>query len=1616
MKHPLHAHSLEILEARIAPASAIATARFIPAVVGGATLLQAGEGLGTAFENSGTYLLYVEKGQALVFTTDFNNNGAVDFNEITGIAAGDGLRLISFVNIYGDIVTNLKPDGTLSDSNNNASDDDPALKGDGRVLLNNRIEKIELRSLTADDLLDQDNDGDVDDIDVTYRLALSSYSVFGNILAGSGFGVPGDATSGLIIDDAGTGLQQAIFGSAAGQDYFYAFKPSIAEIRTGTAASGEFFSFGVSSFRDTSGLLVNFLPPSGQAGGDIAYVRGATTALTFNIDGLYTGSGGLGARGGDILNVTLNNDTAGGYTILAGNGGRGLSGGQGGSIKDFADLGSDTGRIIIQSGTGGTGTTGAGGNSGSLGFGTMNLSGGLSITLGDGGDGFRAGGQGASLTNAVITTPEGAVPYGATIVASTHDGPHDPVTGRLIKDPAAPGVIGRSFMVDFDRDGIGDMVYTSRAPDQLVVDFGDGLGGFRTADTALPGVYPGFATRIYLPSQNVGDPLAVGDFNGDGFLDIVTASNASGSFGTILVHLAKTEDINQDGVLTEEEDLDADGQIDFLGFHTPRRTVLPALHRGDSTGDPLIDLVLQSQYAYMRSAVPVTDIEVGDFDGDGFTDIALTATYTAKVTLQPVQVAMFLTPNIENGRPTGEFYPNVGTKATANPPTAANPLVPFYPLGVGSFAVIEATAKSIFADHDVIMGQVVDEGFFANFFTELDNFAPSLLGPAFIDHLLPRVDTNRVGGQVATTSVTILDITFHDSNLDGLTDFVALTREPANFGVAMLGNGLTFDTFITGDGEDQSGVFFPTLNPIFPQAVAVRNFDFDLDGVFDDVAVLTIGGNIPAYIVRLMDVADAPPALGLNGLTTAGLLPSFFAVGNPTSVVTAFDIYFPNTNTFPTLAGTLTAMPTLSDTTTANIIEALNAFGGSFVFEAEHYIEISAGNGGSSLIGRGGNGGSLGDQLSQVDGIDPFTGLPVVNLIGTISITLPANRQYAGEVRLSGGDGGNGFTSGGHGGEVKGTSVRFAIGTASYHTNVFATGGNGGFGVSGPGGNGGSLTANSFELGYLMTGGNGGRGVVGGNGGSIIGNGQGVSYDARNLELILNAGHGGDGTRRGGAGGSVIDYHGQFDLVFAGAAAGVFYVRAGDGGQSVSGAGGRGGDVLNASPVRGINNLAGDIFLQAGDGGNGKKGGDGGSIRDFANRPSTADNPAVLSFLAGRGGDGTTGKGGNGGSLSGIDTPSVGKPNPLTPVLLDEDGNPLLIYTFNRFLAGAGGDSFGKVGGNGGSLGSIQTSNSENPVVMAAGAGGKGFVRGGAGGDVRDMKLTLASTNFAKALIVAGQGGDAGAWAVNPLDPTGDQDNKFFGKKVGFGGQGGSIINFRQEGVINARVDLIAGNGGDTINYGTVADKKNFVGVGGSILNTFISGSAGNIDPQVRLKAYYDIKADQTMGDFIDSQLRNPLVPGAITDNVGMVGVVAGAAGRLKSVAVGYDDTTTGDPADPNQIIFRSKPATGGKNGNVINFTARNIASMVAGSVDRIAAVQVVGGINLTGGGVVGKDLSPIVEPGPYRDQDNNIVPEPVLDGRLVNGALVYAKFKPKSATDKLPLGKVFKLGGGAPV
>jgi hypothetical protein len=316
----------------------------------------------------------------------------------------------------------------------------------------------------------------------------------------------------------------------------------------------------------------------------------------------------------------------------------------------------------------------------------------------------------------------------------------------------------------------------------------------------------------------------------------------------------------------------------------------------------------------------------------------------------------------------------------------------------------------------------------------------------------------------------------------------------------------------------------------------------------------------------------------------------------------------------------------------------------------------------------------------------------------------------------------------------------------------------------------------------------------------------------------------------------------------------------------------------------------------------------------------------------------------------------------------------------------------------GGDLEQIENLTSGGPFSLVAGAGGEGLYVGGGGGSVRVANISVAAIQGAKSLIVAGDGGSATAFIPNPDDPTTkNQADKAFGGRIGVGGHGGSIENYQQLGAVGARVDLIAGNGGNTLNYGFTTNQGVPVGIGGSIRNIALSGSIGNIDPSVAIRSYNNLLQGETMADFVNNNLRDPLTPGDFADTTGLVGMVVGGSGRLKEVQFGYDNLNNPD--------FRSNPAFFGINGDAMDIEARNIMAMVAGSVVRIAAIQNIANIVVTANGAIGVDKTPGSDFG-YRDKDGLPLKEPVLDGRLVDGAIIYKKGTPPQSRF------VFQLGG----
>jgi hypothetical protein len=1595
-KPALRRPTIEALESRIAPAAVSAPlptikdaelawdknqfndTHFVTAVTNTPLLLHAGQVLTTGSgARAGQYLMFVQKGTAEIFTTDLNNNGVVDYNEITGVAAGDGLRLISFVDIHGDIVTNLDADGTLSDSDNNAANN-PVTHGDGRILNNSRIEAITMRSLVPGDITTADGAPGTA-ADVNLRISFTSYSIFGQILAGKGFGVDGDPTSGLHIDTKGIAVQKVLFGdNGIGANYYVDIKPTVGAIRTGTAASGEYFAFSYTAGDDTEGFIATFTPPAGQVGGDIINIA-ATSPYTFS--GAYAGDGGLGARGGNIANVVLNGDDTSGYNLVAGNGGRGATGGAGGSIVNFTDQGSLTGEVLIQTGNGGQGTNGLGGNGGVLGLGTstvqpstgvtevanLNINAGLFINLGDGGTGFRGGGNGASLSNLILRSPDSKLTSGLNVVGTTHDHAHDPTTGLLI----GGGVIGNGNSFDFNGDGINDIVFSTTQPSALYVALGDGFGDFNQP--------------ISLDGPSNIQAITVADVNGDGHADVIVGSAQAGDFSGVTVFLSKFSNNN--------------GVAQFKGFSSPIISPLPAL----DTGDP--DSPFAFAFGYRRTSNPITSITAGDFDGDGHTDIALTADYASLgiigLSAQIEQVLIVMTPDVEGGVSSGHFYADFGTKA-ANGQTAQS-FLPFQSLGSANGAKVLATALNSTSPVDVVatlvtestlnLGSISGKSYAGApgpsptdhlrvFDFSIKQFGPVELGAVRFD----KVDTNRNLNQSTLVQASLLDFAIIDYNGDQSADFFAVTDTPSGFLVAATGDGFggTSAALVNPGKSDNAGYTTQPLGAGTPMAIRGAVPTIGQASMSGAVVYFVGGAGGPEFTTFTFDPAVAVGSVVVN----PGVLTTKFSGSAPADPKSgqAFDtvIVSDADRSFYEYAWSSTFNPNLKQFFEGIVVNTPDGFEFSQGPLAEHFVVINAGDGGTGEIGKGGNGGFLGNGTLK--------DFPTKRrLEGSIDYTLPALGDI--NVNLIGGRGGDGFSAGGTGGLLSGVAVRFNPDATLLFGNVSLIGGDGGNGSSGTGGAGGGISKAAVVEGTLIAG-NGGDGLFGGAGGSITGHGQKAYADQVAVGVQLIAGQGGDGLRRGGAGGSILNYHSQFSINLIGTSGGYLSYTAGGGGSASAGPGGTGGDIKNVNvfvggSLSGADNLlAGDIFMQAGDGGDGTIGARGGVISGFINQQS-GDNPGLLVFIAGNGGNGSRGNGGAGGAVSNLSVSSAGTHHSNTFTI-----SP---FSYNHIIAGAGGDSSNGSGGAGGSVLNVNTTASDNIYAIAAGAGGNGLLAGGAGGSVKTLGLAVGG----KGLVVAGSGGDAGAFIGDGgVVPTG------FGGRIGKGGAGGSISNFVQTGGTAAHFDLIAGNGGDSLNFGSFlqTDGAKYVGAGGSISSVAVQGTLGNTNTSVAIKSYNDLLQGETMADFVDQILRTPTDAALIDDSHGNVGVVVGASGRLNTIFAGYD-------ANQN-AIFKSLKAFGAVNGDLINVQAGAVLAAVAGNVDQIAAIRSVRNLTLfghpgsplhvgfdkvDGTGVVDNQHPEYRSP----DPDGKILDPgtglrvypsvPPLDGRLVDGAVVIA-------------------------
>jgi hypothetical protein len=274
------------------------------------------------------------------------------------------------------------------------------------------------------------------------------------------------------------------------------------------------------------------------------------------------------------------------------------------------------------------------------------------ILLGNG-DGTFTAGQGISDTNGpffvttgdfngdgradlAVANPEG---QNATILLGNGDGTFT----AAVSSPAAGGTPASLTVGDFNGDGIADIAVANDAtntgePGSVTILLGKGDGTFTTvAETPTTGDTPA--------------SIAVGDFNGDGIADLAVANlyvdtNEPGSVTMLLGKgdgtFTPTAVSPATGLLPYSVavgDFNGDGLADLVTANSGSNSATVLLGNGDGTFGTALSPAAGTNPIFAT---------VGDFNGDGLADIAGANNYPSSATVLLSQLTATATATVNN--------------------------------------------------------------------------------------------------------------------------------------------------------------------------------------------------------------------------------------------------------------------------------------------------------------------------------------------------------------------------------------------------------------------------------------------------------------------------------------------------------------------------------------------------------------------------------------------------------------------------------------------------------------------------------------------------------------------------------------------------------------------------------------------------------------------------------------------------------------------------------------------------------------------------------------------------------------------------------------------------------
>jgi len=1324
---------IEALEDRIAPAL----------LVKGANLLGAGgptSGETSVGDNSVT-LVKVLSGQALVWFDGFH---------VTAISVGPNTRL-DITGDVGTIVANLEADGTLSDSDGDATNGE-----DGSVLLPNDILGIKTHPLS-------NQKGSIGVV-ITGG-AISNVDVAGEL-------------DGLY---AGDGVFRTEFNNGSGGPIVLA---SVGDIDIDPITAGQQTFFTIDHAWNTGADAVH---PLLKAGASVTNVH-VTLGKELEI---YAGNGatvpnGNGIAGGSVTKITIDSAQAisgFAYHLIAGDGGEGKKGGAGGSISNIIEI-TSSGEVKIEAGDGGNGTGGAGGAGGSVvGLDLQSSSTIYNVYGGKGGNG-TPGGAGGKLSgnNFVNRTPTTGILVSADF---TGDGLDD----VLVADASTGGIVieenlgvnnGFQPIVQYIDSSSGDPVIVISSLGVTPVDaFADDVNSDGKMDfvvTYKNGVISAFLNQgsgVFWDSSLSG----TGDYD-----------RLSGNIGFTPVKVANLGG----GFLGVAENTDGKGTMHFVGYAV----------NDDQTGLDTISTV--SKLTYSTAIVDLAGSYIGLGDGTVISYSAFLSTdgvVTSSHPITPVAGGLIdLDIDAASGRllavspgaRTVTVYDISGSTETLLT-TLSLAQVPGRPL----MAKFVDDGNSSTEDDIFVLTTLNSGATFAHFTATADDGDPTTIEEPYT-FVQQGSSSNQLKNFVPVnsgTGIQIAAVSGSLKNLSIITDFNQETLYLLPFGVKEIhlnagngGKGLDLSATKLGKGGDGGSITGLNADALLIELVAGIGGDstagaagrggsisnagsFTTAGGATVTPTLTVtqlvmtagdggspttltdskaaaggaGGSISGLTITLNDdvTGDTAPkslqivagdaGIGKGGAGGAGGNVSNISVvaGNANLSVTAGE----GGAALGTLLGNGGAGGSITNfkykLTLDEVLEAL---------ENGYSLSFQAGNGKDSAGGIGGAGGNLTNVTLEIDGADR-----TYDDAGAKPPKVDAHRDSTVVIAGSAGEGGNGAKGGGAGGSITGFSSttihdqkdRFNTIILNYVVLNLSGGGGGDATVSGNGGAGGTISFSKPLSGITYWDPDSAIFVVG----SPV-------YDPGAAALTVVAGDGGNGAAKGGAGGSVTGLTAQNAQFVGGINITQNHLEsasivAGDGGQGGSGNGGDGGAIKNLL----IGVSAGfESWKMAG---------------NFVDVDVAHGSRGFLDVLAGTGGISTSAKGGNGGAVSSAEMGLVQTDMGVGINVVTGDGG-------NGATAGGAG---GVLGGGAGSIKiNVPQSTDNLSVFLTAGDGGTASGAGAVGGKGGDVNGVLQAKDFNSSLnlIQAGSGGAAGA---------------------GKGGAGGNVSNVKTVGFIGRPSD-----------------------------------------------------------------------------------------------------------------------------------------------------------------------------------------------------------------------------------